>query len=88
MAGVVALGQGVHRIPTAGDYINSFLFAEPDGSLTLVDTGMFFAQRRILGTPLDAYAVAGGNPLQFGQQPAKRRVIGGDIRKAKAGKGC
>ena len=48
MSGVVALAKDVWRIPTAGDYINSFLFAEPDGSLTLVDTGMFFAQRRIL----------------------------------------
>lgn len=48
MTGVVALSGNVWRIPTAGDYINSFLFAEDDGSLTLVDTGMFFARRRIL----------------------------------------
>ncbi len=48
MGGVVALGANVWRIPTAGDYINSFLFAEQDGSLTLVDTGMFFAAKRIL----------------------------------------
>jgi glyoxylase-like metal-dependent hydrolase (beta-lactamase superfamily II) len=48
MGGVVALGRDVWRIPTAGDYINSFLFAEDDGSLTLVDTGMFFAHKRIV----------------------------------------
>jgi glyoxylase-like metal-dependent hydrolase (beta-lactamase superfamily II) len=48
MGGVVALGRDVWRIPTAGDYINSFLFVEPDGSLTLVDTGMFFARKRIV----------------------------------------
>jgi glyoxylase-like metal-dependent hydrolase (beta-lactamase superfamily II) len=48
MAGVVALGKNVWRIPTAGDYINSFVFAEDDGSLTLVDTGMFFAHKRIV----------------------------------------
>ena len=53
MSGVVALEKDVWRIPTAGDYINSFLFAEPDGSLTLVDTGMFFAQRRILSALSD-----------------------------------
>lgn len=48
MGGVVALGKNVWRIPTAGDYINSFVFAEDDGSLTLVDTGTFFAHKRIV----------------------------------------
>ena len=48
MSGVVALEKDVWRIPTAGDYINSFVFAEDDGSLTLVDTGMFFAHKRIV----------------------------------------
>ncbi len=48
MGDVVALGENVWRIPTAGDYINSFVFAEDDGSLTLVDTGMFFAHKRIV----------------------------------------
>jgi glyoxylase-like metal-dependent hydrolase (beta-lactamase superfamily II) len=41
--GVVALADGVFRIPTAGDYINSFAFVESDGSVTLVDTGMRWA---------------------------------------------
>ena len=48
MAGVVALGQGVHRIPTAGDFINSFAFVEEDGSVTLVDAGTRFANKRIV----------------------------------------
>jgi glyoxylase-like metal-dependent hydrolase (beta-lactamase superfamily II) len=46
--GVVALGSGVYRIPTAGDFINSFAFVEADGSVTLVDTGTSFASKRIV----------------------------------------
>lgn len=46
--GVVALGPGIYRIPTAGDFINSFAFVEPDGSVTLVDTGMRFASKAIV----------------------------------------
>lgn len=46
--GVVALGPGVFRIPTAGDFINSFAFVEDDGSVTLVDTGTRFATKRIV----------------------------------------
>ena len=46
--GAVALGAGVYRIPTAGDYINSFAFIESDGSVTLVDTGTVFASKRIV----------------------------------------
>lgn len=58
MAGVVALGKNVWRIPTAGDYINSFVFAEDDGSLTLVDTGTFWAHKRIVS----GLAEIGKNP--------------------------
>jgi len=37
----VQLATGVWRIPTVGsDLVNSFAFEEPDGSLTLVDTGI------------------------------------------------
>jgi len=46
--GAVALAAGVYRIPTAGDFINTFAFVEADGSVTLVDTGMRFASRRIV----------------------------------------
>ena len=45
---VVALGPGVYRIPTAGDFINTFAFIEDDGSVTLVDAGTRFATKRIV----------------------------------------
>ncbi len=45
---VVALGPGVYRIPTAGDFINTFAFVEQDGSVTLVDAGTRFATKRIV----------------------------------------
>lgn len=37
---IVALAPGVYRIGTLGNFINSFAFAEPDGSITLVDCGL------------------------------------------------
>ena len=41
MAAAVRLAEGVWRIPTApNDMVNSFAFAEADGSLTLVDAGV------------------------------------------------
>ena len=46
--GAIALGPGVWRIPTAGDFINSFAFVEEDGSVTLVDTGIKRASSRIV----------------------------------------
>ena len=36
----VELGPGVFRIPTLGDYINSFAFVADDGQVTLVDCGL------------------------------------------------
>ena len=46
----VELATGIWRIPTAPfDLINSFLLADDDGSLTLVDAGMKTADKRILG---------------------------------------
>jgi len=33
----VVLAPGVVRIPTLGDFINSFAFTDSDGSVTLVD---------------------------------------------------
>lgn len=45
---VVALGAGVYRIPTAGDYINSFALVADDGSVTLVDTGTRLARKKII----------------------------------------
>ena len=46
----VELATGVWRIPTAPfDLINSYLLADDDGSLTLVDAGLKMADKRILG---------------------------------------
>lgn len=45
----VRLADGVWRVPTApGDVINSFLLADDDGSLTLVDAGMKNAPKAVL----------------------------------------
>lgn len=45
----VPLAPGVFRIPTAGkDMINSFALVQDDGSVTLVDTGLRRAPRRIV----------------------------------------
>jgi glyoxylase-like metal-dependent hydrolase (beta-lactamase superfamily II) len=46
--GAVRLAGPVYRLPTLGDYINSFAFIEPDGSVTLVDCGIARAPRRIV----------------------------------------
>jgi glyoxylase-like metal-dependent hydrolase (beta-lactamase superfamily II) len=45
---VITLAPGVFRIPTQGDFINSFAFVEEDGQVTLVDCGLKRAPRRIV----------------------------------------
>lgn len=45
---VVPLAPGVFRIPTMGDYINSFAFVDADGQVCLVDCGLKRAPRRIV----------------------------------------
>jgi glyoxylase-like metal-dependent hydrolase (beta-lactamase superfamily II) len=47
-APVVTLAPGVYRIPTLGDFINSFAFLDDDGQVTLVDCGISRAPRRIV----------------------------------------
>ena len=47
-APIVLLAPGVYRIPTLGDYINSFAFVDDDGQVTLVDCGLRRAPRRIV----------------------------------------
>lgn len=47
-APAISLGAGVYRIPTLGDFINSFAFLEDDGSVTLVDCGLSRAPARIV----------------------------------------
>lgn len=44
----IPLAAGVYRIPTLGDFINSFAFVESDGSVTLVDCGLSRAPSRIV----------------------------------------
>lgn len=44
----VALAPGVYRIPTLGDFINSYAFVDDDGSVTLVDCGLKRAPKRIV----------------------------------------
>ncbi|MEI8058025.1 MAG: MBL fold metallo-hydrolase [Actinomycetes bacterium] len=55
---VVTLGENIVRIPTAGDFINSFAFTESDGSVTLVDCGLTRAPARIVS----ALAALGRQP--------------------------
>lgn len=46
---VEQLAQGVWRVPTAPyDLVNSFLLADDDGALTLVDAGLKGADRKVL----------------------------------------
>ncbi len=47
-APIVLLAPGVYRIPTMGDYINSFAFLDDDGQVTLVDCGLKRAPGRIV----------------------------------------
>ena len=47
-APVVTLAPGVHRIPTLGDFINSYAFVDDDGSVTLVDCGLKRAPVKIV----------------------------------------
>ncbi|MDT7571374.1 MAG: hypothetical protein QOE05_1548, partial [Actinomycetota bacterium] len=45
----IQLAPDVWRIPTAPfDLVNSFLFADDDGSLTLVDAGLKRADKKVL----------------------------------------
>lgn len=44
----IQIAPNLYRVPTKGDFINSFLFLENDGSITLVDTGLKGAPKRIL----------------------------------------
>jgi glyoxylase-like metal-dependent hydrolase (beta-lactamase superfamily II) len=52
------LAPGVYRIPTLGDFINSFAFLDADGQVTLVDCGLRRAPRRIV----EALAGIGSHP--------------------------
>lgn len=47
-APIVLLAPGVYRIPTMGDFINTFVFLDADGQVTLVDCGLSRAPARIV----------------------------------------
>jgi glyoxylase-like metal-dependent hydrolase (beta-lactamase superfamily II) len=47
-APIVLLAPGVYRIPTMGDFVNSFALLDADGQVTLVDCGLDRAPRRIV----------------------------------------
>jgi glyoxylase-like metal-dependent hydrolase (beta-lactamase superfamily II) len=48
VAAAVQLAEGVWRIPTMGDFVNSFAFVDADGTVTLLDAGLRGATRRIV----------------------------------------
>jgi len=45
---VIEIAPRIWRIPTLGDYINSFAFEERDGSVTLIDCGLKRAPKKIV----------------------------------------
>lgn len=47
-APAIAIGPGIYRIPTLGDFINSFALVDSDGQVTLVDCGLKRAPARIV----------------------------------------
>jgi len=47
-APAIEIGPGVYRIPTLGDFINSFALVDSDGQVTLVDCGLKRAPARIV----------------------------------------
>lgn len=48
MPAIIAVAPRVYRIPTVGDFINTMVFVELDGSVTLVDCGTRWAPPRIV----------------------------------------
>jgi glyoxylase-like metal-dependent hydrolase (beta-lactamase superfamily II) len=47
-APAIAIGPSIYRIPTLGDFINSFALVDSDGQVTLVDCGLKRAPGRIV----------------------------------------
>ena len=44
----IQIGPSIYRIPTLGDFINSYAFIDDDGQVTLVDCGLKRAPARIV----------------------------------------
>lgn len=97
----IELAPGVWRIPTAGDFINSFAFVDDDGSVTLVDCGVKKAPAKIVAglahlgrTPADVTRIllthvhpdhAGGAAELSRRTGAGVAVHGGDHPSATSG---
>jgi len=62
-APAIEIARGVYRIPTLGDFINSYAFIDDDGQVTLVDCGLTRAPARIVR----GLAVAGKHPRDVTQ---------------------
>ena len=45
---LVQLASGAYRVPTFGDYVNSYLLLGEQGDVTLIDTGLKFAPARLI----------------------------------------
>ena len=87
-APVVLLGPGVYRIPTLGDFINSFAFVDADGQVTLVDCGLKRAPATIVAglagigkTPADVTRIilthAHGDHAGGGRDMVERCAVDG-----------
>jgi glyoxylase-like metal-dependent hydrolase (beta-lactamase superfamily II) len=59
-APIIPLAPNVYRIPTLGDFINSFAFVNDDESITLIDCGVKRAPAKIVRA-LDAIGKAPGD---------------------------
>jgi glyoxylase-like metal-dependent hydrolase (beta-lactamase superfamily II) len=85
----VQLARNVWRIPTAPfDLINSFLFADDDGSLTLVDAGLKRGEKSVLGalaglgkSPEDVQRIVltHAHPDHAGGLAGMKRATGADV---------
>jgi glyoxylase-like metal-dependent hydrolase (beta-lactamase superfamily II) len=94
MTSPVRLAEGVWRLPTTpADMVNSFVFAEPDGSLTVVDAGLRGGgPRRIaagiaaLGRqPADVHRIllTHAHPDHAGGAAGLQRLTGGSVQSHK-----
>ena len=48
MAAPIKVAENIYRISTIGAYVNTYLFVEPNGDLTLIDAGLKGAPKKIL----------------------------------------
>ncbi|HUO49640.1 MAG TPA: hypothetical protein VMU09_12480 [Acidimicrobiales bacterium] len=51
MPAAIELAEGVWRIPTLGDSLNTFAFVDTDGTVTLLDAGPSSTSRPACSSP-------------------------------------